>query len=241
MPTTDAILVVILIGMIINLAFGSLLLVPRWREIALGRGGMSTLATDGGAMHTSGRPARVGLFGALKPAPLPTDPETGFDLPGTWARWLDDEDARVRRYRRTATVVLVEIEGLDMLVDRLGAEAVSRVVRPVAVSLRGHARETDRLARLGVGRFGVLLPETDEVQAINYVERIRIACDAWLEAGGVPSRLLIGWAEANNRRAIDAAIEAAEERLSADRHRNAVGPEATEADDDVLDGMRASA
>jgi GGDEF domain-containing protein len=244
MPTTDALLVVILIGMIVNLGFASLLLVPRWRDIALGRGGMRALAADGGAMETSGRPARVGLFGPLTPTPLPTDPETGFELPGTWARWLEDEDARIRRYRRSATVVLVEIDGLDTLVERLGPETVGRIVQPVAVSLRGHARETDRLARLAVGRFGVLLTETDEIQAINYVERIRVACDAWLEAGGVPSRLLIGWAEANNRRSIDAALQSAEDRLSADRRQDAIAgePDATEGrDDDLPDGIRASA
>jgi diguanylate cyclase (GGDEF)-like protein len=242
MPTTDALLVVILIAMLINLAFASLLLVPRWRELALGGARMPALAGHGGAMNASdGRVRPIGLFGPLAPTPVPTDPETGFDLPGTWARWLEDEDARVRRYRRWATVVLIEIEGLDMLVERLGPEAVSRVVSPVAVSLRGHARETDRLARLGVGRFGVLLTETDEIQAINYVERIRAACDAWLEAGGVPSRLLIGWAEISNRRSIDAAIEAAEERLSADRGQDQASPPTIEGGDDDLQGFRASA
>ena len=38
------------------------------------------------------------------------------------------------------------------------------------------------------------MPETDEVLAINYVERVRHACDLWLESGAVSLRLAIGWA-----------------------------------------------
>ena len=246
MPTTDALLAVILIAMIANLVLASaLLLVPRLRDMATGRG--MSVATDGGsgAMEASGRPVRpIGVFGPMSSSPTPIDPETGFDLPATWARWLDEEDARVRRYRRSATIVFVEIEGLDKLVERLGPDTVGRLVPPVALNLRRHARETDRLGRLGVGRFGVLLPETDEIQAINYVERIRGACDAWLEAGGVASRLLIGWAEANATRSVEAAVQASEDRLNGDRR---VRPNAGAAgasdggDDDLLEGVRASA
>jgi len=34
-----------------------------------------------------------------------------------------------------------------------------------------------------------LLTETDEIAAINYVERIRRACDLWLESGAIAMRL----------------------------------------------------
>ena len=46
----------------------------------------------------------------------------------------------------------------------------------------------------GAGRFAVLLPETDEIAAINYVERVRRACELWLESGAIALRLAIGWA-----------------------------------------------
>jgi diguanylate cyclase (GGDEF)-like protein len=246
MPTSDTILLVILIAIIVNLGLATaLLLALRFRgdgarEIA------TATAGRGATMQASGRPVRrIGSFGPTAHVPTPTDPETGFDLPATWARWLDEEDARVRRYRRSATLVLVEIENLERLVERLGSDTVGRLVPPVALNLRRHARETDRLARLAVGRFGVLLPETDEIQAINYVERIRGACDAWLEAGGVASRLLIGWAEANNSRSVQVAVQAAEDRLNADRRpgtASAAGAtDGAEGDDDMLEGVRVSA
>ena len=243
MPSSDTILLVILIAMVANLAMaGALLVAVRFRHGSGAKEPSAALASGRGGelLVAAGRPRPVGVFGPAATAPTPTDPETGFDLPATWARWLDEEDARVRRYRRSATIVLVEIENLDKLVERLGPDTVGRLVPPVALNLHRHARETDRLSRLAVGRFGVLLPETDEIQAINYVERIRSACDAWLEAGGVASRLLIGWAEANNSRSVEAAVQAAEDRLNGDR-RKASGPGAGSDDDDMIEGVRASA
>jgi diguanylate cyclase (GGDEF)-like protein len=235
---------VILIAMVANLAMASALLIAvRFRHgSGVKEPSAAVAGGHGGALlEASGRPRPVGVFGPAAAAPTPTDPETGFDLPPTWARWLDEEDARVRRYRRSATVVLVEIENLDKLVERLGPDTVARLVPPVALNLRRHARETDRLARLAIGRFGVLLPETDEIQAINYVERIRSACDAWLEAGGVASRLLIGWAEANNTRSVEAATQSAEDRLNGDRRKVAPSGAVASDDDDMIEGVRASA
>jgi PleD family two-component response regulator len=133
--------------------------------------------------------------------------------------------------------VLVEIEGLEPTIEHLDGDAASRLVRPVALNLSRHARETDRYARLAVGRFGILLLETDEIQAINYVERIRNACDSWVEPGGVASRLSIGWAEANNSRSIEAAVQSAEDRLNADRHQRGGAADG----DEALPDARASA
>lgn len=234
MPSTDTLLAVILLAILVNLALASaLLFLPRLRSAFAGRGATPELTAPASA-HSGSRPS-VGVFG---PPPLtPTDPETGFDLPATWSRWLDEEDARIRRYRRSATVVLVEIEGLERIIERLGDEAAFRLVPPVALNLSRHARETDRFARLAVGRFGVLLLETDEIQAINYVERIRNACDSWLEAGGVASRLSIGWAEANTSRSIESAVQSAEDRLNADRRLRGAGHDG----DDLLADARASA
>ena len=247
MPSTDALLAVILLAILANLAVAlTLLFVPRLRAAVTARPTAAqfptpTTASAAPIIPASPRPGLgtpIGVFGP--PTSItPTDPETGFDLPNGWARWLDEEDARVRRYRRSATIVLVEIEGLERLIVRLGLDAAARLVPPVAANLRRHARETDRLARLSVARFGVLLTETDEVAAINYVERIRNDCDTWLEAGGVASRLAIGWAEANNTRSMEAAVQAADDRLNADRRQRPAVIE--EADDDPFDPAKARA
>jgi diguanylate cyclase (GGDEF)-like protein len=142
-----------------------------------------------------------------------TDPTTGLDLGPSWARWLSEEEARVQRFHRPATVVLVELSGLDRLADRLGDEAASRLIPPIATTLRKNARATDHLARLGPTRFGAILTETDEIRAINFVERIRSACDLWLEAGAVMLRLSAGWAEISTDRPAEVAVPDAEARL----------------------------
>jgi diguanylate cyclase (GGDEF)-like protein len=144
--------------------------------------------------------AAAGFPRMVEPAPgagTYTDALTGLLLPVPFARLVADEDARIQRYRRVATVVMIEVEGLDKLVERLGDTAIDRLIPAVADSIQRNARESDHVARLESGRFAVLMPETDEVQAINYIERVRTACDLWLESGAVSLRLAIGWASAN--------------------------------------------
>jgi diguanylate cyclase (GGDEF)-like protein len=150
---------------------------------------------------------------------ISTDPVTGFDLPPAWSRWLAEEEARVRRFHHPATIVLVELSGLDRLADRLGDEAAQRLIPPIALTMRKNARATDHLARLAPARFGAILVETDEVRAINYIERVRSACDVWLEAGAVMLRLSVGWAEMSPDRPAEIALVDAERRLYEERER----------------------
>ena len=149
------------------------------------------------------------------------DALTGLLSASRWARVVADEDARVRRYRRAATIVMIELDGLDRLTARLGDAAGERLVPAVADTVRRLAREADFVARLGDGRFAVLLPETDEIQAINYVERVRRTCDLWLESGAVALRLAMGWASASGDDSLQDAGRVATERMFAEIHRNA--------------------
>lgn len=122
------------------------------------------------------------------------DAPTGLLDPSAFTRLVIAEDVRIHRYHRAATVVIFELEGLDRLVDRLGQDAADRIVPALADTMRRLARDVDHVARLAPGRFGVLMPETDEVAAINYVERVRRACELWLESGAIALRLAAGWA-----------------------------------------------
>ena len=83
---------------------------------------------------------------------------------------------------------------------QFGQEAARRVLAAVGGALRRNARRTDRVAHVGGGRFLVLLPETDEIQAINYVERVRAECERWLEAGAVATPPLDRLGEPDRRR-----------------------------------------
>jgi diguanylate cyclase (GGDEF)-like protein len=138
-----------------------------------------------------------------------------------WERRVREEAIRLSRYRRPVTVVLVELDGFERLASRLGSDVADRLVPAIAETLVRRARATDHVARLGPARFGVLMPETDEIEAINYTERIRTECDRWLAAGSVATRLAVGWACPRAGADLNAAVRIAEERLQADRRRTA--------------------
>ena len=218
----SALLVIVVIANIILIVVA---LVFAWRRRRLATAVPAVVATGGtgtGTPRTAGFGA-PGTARTIEPAPgagLHSDALTGLLLPVPFARLVADEDQRIQRYRRPATIVMVEVEGLDRLVARLGDSAIDRLVPALADSLRRNARTADHIARLGVGRFGVLLPETDEVQAINYIERVRAACDLWLESGAVSLRLAIGWASATETSLAEAQIVATA-RMFAETHRAA--------------------
>jgi diguanylate cyclase (GGDEF)-like protein len=153
------------------------------------------------------------------PVERPAEAIPAMGSASTWAIWLDEEAARTARYQRPVTIVLAELAGLDRLADRVGSAAADRLIPPVASTIRGHARAADRLARLSPTRFGILLVETDEISAINYIERVRGNCDIWLAAGAVSLRLSVGWAEIRPDRTIEASVREAEQRLFDDRRR----------------------
>jgi diguanylate cyclase (GGDEF)-like protein len=173
---------------------------------------------------TTDDPGRVGATNGrpVNGAGAPARAHPGADIlsPTDWGRILADEDARVRRYRRPATVVMIDLDGLDRLILRLGDAAADRLLPAVSDTIRRMAREADHVARLDRGRFGVLLPETDQIQAIHYVERVRRACDLWLETGAVSLRLAIGWASAAGDNTLLDTARIANERMYAEIHRS---------------------
>ena len=134
---------------------------------------------------------------------------------------VSHEDFREERYRRPTTVVVLELDGLERLVDRLGVTAAERVEPDVADTIAKLARRSDYVARLAPGRFAVLMPETDEIVAINYVERIRQACDEWLESGAIAMRLAIGWASTTGAASVTTAMQVAVDRMHLEQRTHA--------------------
>jgi diguanylate cyclase (GGDEF)-like protein len=161
------------------------------------------------------------------PSPQPAldgrfDEETGLPTEPVWDEAVRHEEARLTRYGRQATVIVAELDRLDALADRIGRENAARLIPPVAAVLRRQGRQSDVITRTGRARFQVLLPETDEVAAINYVERVRQACDIWLEAAAISVRLVMGWASPAAGGSLQGALRVAEQRMHADRARGSM-------------------
>lgn len=155
------------------------------------------------------------------------DAATGLASARAWTRVLHNEEDRFARHRRPVTIVLVELEGLDTLAARLGRETADDLIVPLAELIGRTARAGDVVARTGRTRFAGLLPETDEIVAINYVERVRCACDARLGAAAPEVGVAIGWAQPPAGGRLADALDLAADRLGADRRRSDLGPGAS--------------
>jgi diguanylate cyclase (GGDEF)-like protein len=149
------------------------------------------------------------------------DPVTSLPTGIPWEEALRQEHLRHARYGHPVTVIVLELDRLDALAERIGRDNADRLIPPVAAVLRGQARGPDIIARTGRTRFQVLLPETDEISAINYIERVRQASDVWLEAAAISVRLSIGWASPTGGGSLLDAVALAEQRMNADRARAA--------------------
>jgi diguanylate cyclase (GGDEF)-like protein len=89
------------------------------------------------------------------------DPVTGV---GTYAQLkasLDAELARSRRYGRPMATLLIVLDGYQEIRYQLGLEKCDEYVAAMARQIRESLRGADRLFRLDVNEFVVLLPETD--------------------------------------------------------------------------------
>ena len=182
-------------------------------------GSRFSLPGEGRGATSAYDPTAAGSSVSPGPAPggMARDPLTGLEGPAGWSRIMETENARLLRYRRPVTVVMAEVEGLRRLAEKLGQEPVDRLLPVIADAFRREARSSDWVARIGDARFAAFLPETDESQAVNYVERIRLVCDPWLYSAAVPLRLAIGWSSPSASSDMEFALQRAEDRMHGDR------------------------
>lgn len=154
-------------------------------------------------MKTRGIPEPVGWNDAL----------TGVEGPDAWQRALVAEVARSARYGRSLTIVVLEVEGVMELGEELGADTGRHVLREAAQALHRESRTSDLVFRIGVTRLGVVLAETDEVEAVNYVERVRESVLPRLPMLDGALRLSFGWASPVAGESADAVVRRADHRM----------------------------
>jgi hypothetical protein len=113
----------------------------------------------------------------------------------TWEGLVRDESARAARFGRPSMVVTATLPQLEAVAERWGRDAADRVVAEITRVLESEGRAVDRMALLSDSTFGILLPETGELGASRFAERVRAATDAWLIAAGLSVRLEFAWAD----------------------------------------------
>ena len=174
---------------------------------------------DGALAAVDSSAAGAGIPIVDAPVPPPSgwsDPLTGADGPHYWDRILVNEGARVRRYKRASTVVLVEVTGLARLARQWGPDVAERALVMAGRQLAREIRPSDHIARIDQVRFGILLPETSEIEAINFVERARGSCEAELEFAAGVVGVGFGWASPPKGAGLIEASALAAERLNAE-------------------------
>jgi diguanylate cyclase (GGDEF)-like protein/PAS domain S-box-containing protein len=78
--------------------------------------------------------------------------------------------AHSERYGDTLGLLLIDVDDLKPINDRLGHLAGDDLLRGIAVRLGERLRRTDVLARIGGDEFAVLLPDTAAAKAVRVAE-----------------------------------------------------------------------
>ncbi|HVW45457.1 MAG TPA: EAL domain-containing protein [Solirubrobacterales bacterium] len=92
---------------------------------------------------------------------------------------LDTYVSFAARYGGRGAVMVIDVDGLKAINDRLGHQQGDNLIRRVAAILRDRVRATDIVARLSGDEFAVLMPQSDVEGALQLGEdlRLQVAAD----------------------------------------------------------------
>jgi diguanylate cyclase (GGDEF)-like protein len=88
-------------------------------------------------------------------------------------RVLSEEATRCRRYGRSMSLVMIDIDHFKSVNDRYGHKVGDEVLRWIGGIFRDSVRSTDRVARYGGEEIAAILPETGDAEARRVAERFR--------------------------------------------------------------------
>ncbi len=100
------------------------------------------------------------------------EPLTGLFTRNTFLDLLEKEWSRASRHHLPMACAILEVDHGQRISEQFGRQAAEESVRQVARQLTASSRKSDVLAHDGADSFLVLLPETGEVSAAAWAQRI---------------------------------------------------------------------
>ncbi|HEU4521611.1 MAG TPA: GGDEF domain-containing protein, partial [Thermoanaerobaculia bacterium] len=92
--------------------------------------------------------------------------------------YLDEEIERSRRYGTLFSIIFLDLDDLKMVNNFYGHLTGSRTLQEVAKRILGAVRGIDKVVRFGGDEFCIILPQTDQDQAMAVANRVRKAMTA---------------------------------------------------------------
>ena len=102
-----------------------------------------------------------------------TDVLTGLNNRRYFFELARSELGRARRYQRSLSLLMMDLDHFKQVNDRFGHTVGDRVLRAVAQRCKEIVREQDIIGRYGGEEFAVMLPEADSRAAFQTANRIR--------------------------------------------------------------------
>lgn len=87
--------------------------------------------------------------------------------------YLDEEIERARRYSARCSIIFLDLDDLKTVNNAHGHLAGSRTLQEVAKRILAAVRGIDKVVRFGGDEFCIILPQTDQDQAVAVAHRVR--------------------------------------------------------------------
>jgi len=125
------------------------------------------------------------------------DPLTGLPNRAAFEQRLRDETLRARRYGRTFSVILFDVDGFKSVNDRFGHLIGDQVLAGVARELQRSLRQSDAVFRYGGDEFIALCPETPSLAMETLLNRLESNLRAYHAQANLAEGIGISWGVAS--------------------------------------------